>query len=123
MANYTAFVLPIGIINMTTGKTCYDWSIYDEIYKNSTIYLAGRVLLFGGGETSFNIGDNITLRNNDSQRKLKEVIIRDICKCNKEDILAMLLKNGYDYYPKKPFQKAKFKAKLDTSYSLKGVTN
>lgn len=122
MANYTAFVLPIGVVNITSGKTCYDWSIYDDFHQNGFIYLVGRFLMLDAHQ-DFEIGDTITLRNNDSQRKLKEAKVIDFCKCNKEDILAMLLKNGYDYYPKRAFQKGRFKAKLDTSYSIKGITN
>ena len=35
------FVLPIGVINIPTGKTCYDWSIYDNGNpENAEIVLA-----------------------------------------------------------------------------------
>jgi hypothetical protein len=113
------YVLSIGIINILTGKTMYDWSIYDHVADHvSSVSLTrnGSLLLGGGGE----IGDEIELRGNDSQRLLGRDKIVDNCKCTKDEVLAMLKKNGYDYYPLRAFKaRAKDNRKLKTSYSVK----
>lgn len=115
--SYKAYVIPIGTINIGTGKTMYDWSIYD--HPNSEVALAQGSLLFGA--PGLKIGDVFDLVDNDSQRSLRNSVkIQDIAKCKKEDVLAMLKKNGYDYYPARPFQKKSNTNKLNVSYSLKG---
>lgn len=115
--SYKAWVIPIGTINIGTGKTMYDWSIYD--HPNSEVALAQGSLLFGA--SGLKIGDVFDLVDNDSQRSLRNSVkIQDIAKCKKEDVLAMLKKNGYDYYPARPFQKKSNTKKLNVSYSLKG---
>lgn len=117
--DYTAAVLAIGIINITTGKTKYGWSIYDS--PKATIYLTkyGGFLLFS--DDYFSIGDEITLRHNDTNRKLKSDTILDSSPSNYKDVIKMLHDNKYDYSPKKPFAKNKWPNKLSTSYSVKGV--
>lgn len=119
---YKVYVLAIGVININTGKTKYDWGIYE--WKNSTACLTNRGFLLFDAQKSFQIGDNVVLYGNDSQRKLTRcVTIVDTCVCEKEQLLDMLKKNGFDYYPIRPFHaRAKNNRKLSTSYSVKGVT-
>ena len=121
----TAFVLPVGTVNILTGATCYDWTIYDEHWKGSTwaFLTDSRFLMFSSREDSFQIGEEVTLRGNDTQRLLKKVKIKDVCAVDKDTLLAMLLKNEYDYYPARAFKKKRFSNKLQTSYSIKGITN
>lgn len=124
MRKIKAFVLAIGVLNILTGKTMYDWSIYD--YPEGEVYLMGHSLLYGA-PNGLQIGDDLELRGNDTGRLLRangmvSTVVRDVAKCNKEDVLAMLKRNGYDYYPLRAFQpRSKSNRKLMTSYSIKGL--
>jgi hypothetical protein len=119
VAQKVLYVLSIGIVNILTGKTMYDWSIYDHVGGHvPTVSLTrnGSLLYGGGGE----IGADIELRGNDSQRLLGKDQIVDNCPSTKDEVLAMLKKHGYDYYPIKAFRKrAGGNRKLKTSYSVK----
>ena len=124
MRKIKAAVLAIGVLNILTGKTMYDWSIYD--YPEGEVHLMGRSLLYGAPD-GLKVGDEVELRGNDTGRLLRangiySNIITDTAKCNKEDVLAMLKRNGFDYYPLRAFQpRAKSNKKLMTSYSIKGL--
>lgn len=114
------FVLAIGVVNILTGKTMYDWSIYDHPSGHvGTASLTNQSsLLFGSG--GLPIGEEFELRGNDTQRLLGKHKIVDTCPCTKDEVLAMLKKHGYDYYPLKAFRaRAKGNRKLKTSYSIK----
>jgi len=114
------FVLSIGVVNILTGKTMYDWSIYDHPSGHiGEVALTNQSsLLYGAG--GLKVGEEFELRSNDSQRLLGNHRIVDVCPCTKDDLLAMLKKNGYDYYPIKAFRaRAKGNRKLKTSYSIK----
>jgi len=117
---FTAAVLSIGIINILTGKTQYDWSIYQN--DRSTVSLTNDSTLLYSSPGTFEIGDSVLLRNNDTNRKVGgPVEIVAIMNCDKESVLSTLKEHGYDYYPLRPFQKRKLNRKLKTSYSIKGV--
>jgi len=113
------YVLSIGVVNILTGKTMYDWGIYDHVTDHIgqiSLTRNGSLLLGGGGE----VGEEIELRGNDSQRLLGRDKIVANCNCTKDEVLAMLKANGYDYYPIKAFHsRAKGNRKLKTSYSVK----
>lgn len=115
------FVLSVGIVNMTTGKTMYDWSIYENPGTYAFLTTGGYLLF--GVENSLQIGDNVDLIGNDSNRRLsKKHQIVAISKATQEDLLKMLKENDYDYYPIKAFRKrASSNRKLSTSYSIKGI--
>lgn len=117
----TLYVIAIGIVNILTGKTMYDWSIYQTVGDHTgtvTLTRSGS-LLYGAGPAG-EIGEDIELRGNDSQRLLGKDKIVDHSKCTKDEVLVMLKRNGYDYYPLRPFQaRAKSNRKLKTSYSIK----
>jgi len=117
----TLSVLPIGIVGPNTGKTCYDWNLYSEFQKGSTVYLmqGGFLILAGGG--GLEVDQEVILRNNDSNRKLQESKVIAKTNCNRDDVLKMLLDHEYDYYTRRAFKKKRFDSKLRTSYSLKGV--
>ena len=130
MSKLKAMVLSVGVVNMTTGKTQYDWSIYENQGLQAFLIQAPSHFLLFGAKESFKIGDEVDLISNDSNRRLgKTGAIKDIATCTKEELLPMLLKHGFDYYPSRPFQKKKgsssFRgpAKLTTSFSVKGITN
>ena len=112
-------VLPIGIVKPHTGETCYDWNMYGS---GATVTLASGFLMYHANPNDFTIGEDIELRGNDTGRKLKTARVIDQAPAEREAVLAMLLKNGYDYYPKRAFVKSKFSRKLSTSYSVKGIT-
>jgi len=122
MRDLTVFALSIGTINIQTGKTQYDWSIYDN-NSNIELALSGCGRLMYGVKGTFIVGDSLTIRNNDTQRKLQSVIISAILPCNKEELIEKLLEHGYDYRTLRAFYKKKFSRKLSVSYSVKGVTN
>lgn len=127
MSKLKAMVISVGIVNMTTGKTEHDWSIYENTGLHAFL-TSNKFLMFGTPDT-FEIGDEVTLHGNDSGRKLQSSTITDSAPCNKEELLAMLLKHNFDYYPSRPFQKKRgldFRGKprkLKTSYSVKGTLN
>jgi hypothetical protein len=113
------FVISVGVINMTSGNTAHNWSIYEN--KGMFAYLTNKHFLMLAAENTFKIGSNCNLCDNDSQRMLqKDVTVVDVAPCTQEQLLAMLKKNGYDYYPIKAFRsRPKGNKKLKTSYSVK----
>lgn len=115
-----AWVISVGVVNMTTGKTMYDWSIYENSGLHAFLTSTGS-LLFGVKET-FNLNDEVLLIGNDSLRKLNTCTIIDSSSCIKEELLVMLRKHNYDYYPIRAFaSRAKNNRKLRISYSVKGT--
>lgn len=124
----TVYALAIGVLNIQTGKTQYDWSIYDgpEQYPakdySKLFYCQGGFLLYGSKESALEEGDKVIIRHNDTQRKLQETTIKKVLPCEKEPLIEGLLELGYDYRQLRAFAKKKFKAKLRTSYSIKGIT-
>lgn len=124
-----AWVISIGIINITTGMTGHDWSIYDQTPTvHSSVFLTNRGFLLVAAHDTFQKGDVLKdIRDNDSLRKVSMAsgaAIVDIAPCIKEEVLAMLKRNGYDYYPIKAFRaRPKGNRKLSTSYSVKGTDN
>jgi len=121
----TVFCLPIGVVNINSGATMYDWSIYDEFWNNKMFaFLASNgFLIFSSNELDFEIGDIAELRGNDTQRLLKTTTIIDKVIVTRQTLTEMLLNNKYDYRPAKAFKKKEFSRKLSTSYSVKGITN
>jgi len=114
----TLHVLSIGIVNILSGKTMYGWSIYDHVdgHVPRIALTKSGSLLYGGCEP----GTKVELRGNDTQRLLKKTEVIDECACTKEELLAMLKKHGYDYYPIRAFSaRLKDNRKLITSYSVK----
>lgn len=109
-------VLSIGVINILTGKTQYDWSIYEQPNSKVTLTSGGFLLFNAGG---FEPGTEYSMRNNDSHRSCGSGKIVDNAPCEKEAVLSMLKKHGYDYYPLPPFAKRSSSRKLKTSYSVK----
>ena len=126
----TAHVIGVGVINITTGKTKFDWDIYDVPKEgrwagsDSYAHLTDGGFLLLAGKNTFCIGkEEIILRDNDSQRKktiVSEII--DQCHCNKVELLAMLKRHNYDYTPIRAFRsRGARNRKLQTSYSVKGT--
>ena len=83
---------------------------------------------FSSNEDDFEIGEEVILYGNDSGRRLTHTNkIKDKAPVEKEALVDMLYKYGYDYKPKKAFQRASGNrrlggpAKLGTSYSVKGI--
>jgi hypothetical protein len=116
-------VIGVGVVNMESGNTCHDWSIYEN--KGLHAYLmSGGYLLFGT-QNCLRVGDSVKLFGNDSQRSLsKEHEVVAISECHKPILISMLKTNGYDYTPIKAFRaRAKGNKKLSTSYSIKGLEN
>lgn len=112
-------VLSIGVININTGMNAHNWNIYENSPEHSELYYVGGFLIFGA-KGSLKEGDVITLIGNDSRRRLKPpTTVERVIPNSREELLKTLLELGYDYYPKRAFQKSKFKRKLSTSYVLK----
>ena len=117
-----AQVLSIGVLNINSGKTCYDWSIYETWGEKTQAFLSNRGSLLFASPGTFSIGEEVELRGNDSQRRLHDCKIVDESPCTKEELLIMLKRNRYDYYPIKAFRsRADNNRKLGTSYSVKGT--
>jgi len=117
-----AMVLAIGVVKPESGVTEHGWSMYDGVGGHTaTVTLANGFLIYHSSADDFTVGETIELRGNDTDRKLKTATVRDQAPATREDVLQMLLKNGYDYYPAKAFRKKRFSAKLSTSYSVKGI--
>jgi hypothetical protein len=122
-AKLGAYVINIGNITISNGRTQYGWSIYD--HGDSAVFLIGARLFYATPD-SFGkdpIGKVVNFWLNDSRKAVSYAggPIKDWAMCTPEEVIEMLFRNGFDYRPKKPFQKSAFKRKLDTSYSVKGV--
>lgn len=119
MNNYTAAVLGIGAINPRNGNTKYDWNVFSD--KNTSLFVcgnSGRLLYATPG--SFEVGDTVELRNNDTGRKLQDVTIEKECK-NQIELMDYLALKGYQMTTPRAFQKRKGMAyKPNESYSVKG---
>ena len=113
----TLYVLPIGVINIPTGKTQYDWSVYES--DETSLYLCSGSFLLYGAKGTLKVGDELTLRNNDTQRKLKTTNVTAILTTESSTIIKELFELGYDYRQLRAFKKKAFKRKLMTSYSIK----
>lgn len=127
-----AYVLPIGIVSPSSGKTMYEWNIYDS-WPDGWAFLyggaGGDCLVFSSDEHDFEIGEDLILYGNDTGRRLTYASkVKDKAPVKKEELVDMLYKHGYDYKPKRAFQPSSGKrrlggpAKLATSYSVKGIT-
>ena len=113
-------VLSIGVVNIQSGKTCYDWSIYETWGERAHAFLSDRGSLLFASPGTFAIGEEVELRGNDSHRRLHDCKIVDIAPSTKEALMAMLKRNRYDYYPIKAFRSRPHgNRKLGTSYSVK----
>ena len=114
------YVLSIGVVNMTSGKTMYDWDIYTN--EGLHAFLTDRNYILFGAEGSLKVGDAFEVFNDQSHRSLgshQNGKVIDTAPCEKDALLAMLKKNGYDYYPIRPFAKRATTRKLRTSFVLK----
>jgi hypothetical protein len=116
-----AMVISVGVVNMTTGATIFGWSIFE----NSGMYAfltSGDYLLLGAKD-SFEIGDEVELIGNDSNRRLgKKHKIVDASEATKEVLLKMLKSHNFDYSPIRAFRaRPAGNKKLQTSYSVKGI--
>ena len=119
-----AAVISIGQVKMTTGATMHGWSIYkgdSDPLAEIALTTQGRLLYSAPG--TFKIGDDLQLRDSDSNRLKAEVVVVDICTNEKETILEMLYKHEYDYYKKGAFKKLRWSRKLVTSFAVKGVSD
>lgn len=119
----TAYVLSIGVINITTGKTSHEWDIYDARF-NAMVYLTDGNFLFYSAPGTFTVGDEVQMVGNDSGRlagNRSGYKIVDYAPCVKEEVLPMLKRNSFDYYPIQAYRaRPKGNKKLGTSYSVKG---
>ena len=113
-------VIAIGVVQPESGKTGHGWNMYEN--GEATVTLANGFLLYHARPSDFTIGEDIELRGNDSGRKLKLARVVDQSPVDRDSVLEMLLRNGYDYYPARAFKKKRFSRKLSTSYSVKGIT-
>lgn len=121
MNKYKVPVICIGVIHIPTGKTHFDWSIYDSPADSEVALTKNNRLLYGHG---LQPGDRVSLVDNDSNRKVSgctDIEIVAVAKAKKDDTLKMLKENGYDYYTGRPFQKKASSRKLMSSYSIKGL--
>jgi hypothetical protein len=113
-------VISVGVVNIPTGKTQYDWSIYEN--KGLFAYLTDGGHLLFGAEGSLKIGDEYDLIGNDSGRRLSKTgSIVSICSCeNKDEFIQWLKSFRYDYSPIRAFKsRSVSNRKLTTSYVLK----
>ena len=113
-------VMSVGVINIQSGKTSYDWSIYEN--KGLEAYLTNGGFLILGAKGSFKVNDIYDLVNDQSRRSLsKNGRILDLKPFdNKDEFISWLKSHNYDYTPIKAFRKrASNNKKLLTSYVLK----
>lgn len=118
------FVISLGVINIQSGKTKYDWSIYDDENEGkevkTSVYLTNGGSLLYASTGTFKDGDIVNLRYNDSRRLIaSNVTIKGSCPCIKDEVVKFLYDNGYDYRVKRAFTKSHFSRKLGTSFSVK----
>ena len=123
MRNLTVFALSIGTINIQTGMNGHKWSIYENNPEDSELYLTSTNRLMFACKGTLQIGDSLTVRNNDSNRMLDTCYVVDILPTNKEAMIEKLLEHKFDYRILRAFSKKMFKNKLNTGYSIKGVVS
>lgn len=114
-------VLSIGTVNIQTGKTKYDWSIYDN--GPGHVFLANDKLIYAQKD-SLKVGDVVKLINHDTHRSVRwadGLTVVDEAPAERDAVVEMLLRNEFDYRKLRPFQKKKFSRKLSTSFSLKTI--
>lgn len=127
-ADYIVYTIPLGKVSPTTGKTKFDWSIFDEDHKDSELYLISRsgkanwCSALWGSNNSLKVGDKVVIVDNDSQRKTGGVaggvqIVFDSCKSTQSDFDKIAHK--YDSFRGRGNKKWDA---LGTWYSIKGVT-
>ena len=119
---YIVYTINIGKVSPTTGKTKFDWSIFDDDHKDSELYLLNGNCVLWGSEGSLKKDDTLIVVDNDSLRKCggcaggnQRVI--DVCKSTKEDFNAMAKR--HDYFSGNRRGKWGY---LQSFYSIKGVT-
>lgn len=115
-------VLSVGVINIPTGKTQYDWDIYSNSGLHAYLTNGGYLLL--GRKDCLSINDTYDLIGNDSNRRLSKVgRIIDMKSCeDRNDFIQWLKSHNYDYTPIRAFKKRPASNKrLITSYSIKGI--
>ena len=113
-------VMSIGVVNITTGKTCYDWSIYEN--PGLEAYLTDLGFLIFGSMGSFGVGDSFDLVGDQSRRSLgKRGSVVDAKSCtDREEFILWLKSHGYGYTPIRAFtSRSKHNRKLTTSFVLK----
>lgn len=128
-ADYIVYTIPLGKVSPTTGKTKFDWSVFDEDHKDSELYLishsgkANWCSVLWGSKDSLKVGDKVVIVDNDSQRKTSGVasgvqIVFDSCTSTQSDFDKIARK--YDSFRGRGNKKWD---SLGTWYSIKGVTN
>ena len=121
-----AFVISVGVINPAVGKTTAfgndNYDFYEAFGEGGEAYLVNGSLLFGA-KGSLKVDDMVQLRANDSQRKSGYPNrVEDVAPVVKEELMAMLKRNKYDYTPLRAFRaRPEGNRKLSTCYSIKGT--
>lgn len=113
-------VISVGVINIPSGNTMYDWSIYDNVGMCG--YLTDLGFLILGAAGSLEIGDEFDLINDQTRRRLSKTgKVISTHSCDSKDLFIKWLRdNRYDYTPIKSFKsRASHNRKLSTSYVLK----
>ena len=113
-------VIAVGVINITTGMTAHEWSIYENQGLHAHLTSGGFLLL--GAKGSMKPGDSYDLISDQTRRSLsKRGTIIDTCSCeNREDFIKWLKSHNYDYTPIRAFRKrSDSNRKLSTSYVFK----
>jgi hypothetical protein len=113
-------VISVGVINIPSGKTMYDWSIYENAGLGASLTNSGFLIL--GEYPSLNVGDEFDLISDQTRRRLSQTgTVVSTHKCeDKESFIQWLKTNGFDYTPIRAFKsRGKYNRKLTTSYVLK----
>ena len=88
-AEYIVHGISCGSFNLTSGKTKFDWSIYDQ--KNGYIFFTDRHFILYGVKDTLKEGDTVWVVDNDTQRAISraytgKATITACVPANKEDI-------------------------------------
>lgn len=112
-------VIPIGVPSFTTGKTKFGWSIYDN--GGGYIFLTTGSYVLYAANLDVKPSDTLEIYNNDSGRLIASSLsIIDSAPAKRENVLQMLKKNGYDYYPVAPYQPKRRTRDIRGGMSIKG---
>lgn len=148
-ADYTVYAIPCGKMNVNTGKTKFDWSVFDNGEDSVIVILgyhsdrdnkdkANGAFLYGAASTKddLKVGDKIVVKDNDSRKKLSgagaygkdgSIIVVDIIPATKVEMDKACKK--YDYFSREvtSFKNgdvnvvSKKWANLGQVYSIKGI--
>ena len=126
-ADYLVYGISCGSFNLTSGKTKFDWSIYDN--GDGYVFFTDKNIILYGTKDTFKTGDTIWAVDNDTQRAIsrafegKATIIGSV-PATKEDITKLAIETNNVVRTSGGFGRGagyKWRSRMSLLVSVKGV--